>query len=48
MSGVVVHANHITENGVILEEEEYKGDAVLCTLPLGILKRTAKGDKVRE
>ncbi|KAF8366201.1 spr-5 [Pristionchus pacificus] len=43
--GVVVHANHITENGVILEEEEYKGDAVLCTLPLGILKRTAKGDK---
>ncbi|GMR53323.1 hypothetical protein PMAYCL1PPCAC_23518, partial [Pristionchus mayeri] len=43
--GVVVKAKHINEKDVVLGEEEYRGDAVLCTLPLGILKRSAKGEK---
>ena len=42
-AGVTVTAANLYNNQV----EEYRGDAVLCTLPLGVLKRSLQGHEVR-
>ncbi|GMT28265.1 hypothetical protein PFISCL1PPCAC_19562, partial [Pristionchus fissidentatus] len=42
--GVRVVADRTDGEGKKIGVEEYTADAVLCTLPLGILKRSAKGE----